>query len=182
MTASVLSPQAAPFHPLSYEPINLAVYNDGVPSLTFSRGSESDILHGISDESIDEAFPPTAEEAAELEAAELFVAMMVNFAMLEEREEAARLTQAGLMKRWEARRKQVAHPRPPKHVVQRVNHGEYHLFGNPDSLVVFDHSHQVLEHRMRAKETSRVAKPNLHSKMVKATSHRKPIQQPRKNC
>ena len=78
MTASVLSPQAAPFHPLSYEPINLAVYNDGVPSLAFSKGSESEVLHGISDDTIDEAFPPTAEEAAELEAAELFVSMMVN--------------------------------------------------------------------------------------------------------
>ena len=180
MTASVLSPQAAPFHPLSYEPINLAVYNDGVPSLAFSKGSESEILHNISDDTIDEAFPPTAEEAAELEAAELFVSMMVNFAMLEEREEAARLTRAGLMKRWEARRKQVAHPRPPKHIVQRVNHGE-HIFGNSDALVVFDHSHQVLEHRMRAKETSRMAKPNLHKKMAKGTALRKPIQQPRKN-
>lgn len=180
---SVLSPQAAPFHPhVYYEPINLAVFNDGVPSLTFRSGSETEILHGIPDEAIDEAFPPTAEEAAELEACEIFVDLMVNLAMMEEREDAIRRTHAGLQKRWEARRKQIAHPRPPKNVVQRVNHGDsHHLFGDTTSIVAFDHSDSLFEHKMRAKENSRMAKPIVSKKMGRShMTFKKPIQQPRK--
>ena len=60
------------------------IFNQGVPSLTFS-GSESEFLHTIADEAIDEAFPPNAAEAAELEAAETFVSLMAQLALLEEK-------------------------------------------------------------------------------------------------
>jgi hypothetical protein len=176
---SVLSPQAAPFYPLSFEPINLVVYNNGIPSLAFYHGSESEILHGISDEGMDEAFPPTAEDVAELEAVELFVSLMANLAMMEEREEAARETHAGFMQRWEVRRKQVAHPLPPKHLVHRVSHGEHHLLDS-SSLVAFDHSDRIQEHRMRARDSAQKAKPKT-SKMMGKPAFRKPIQQPRKS-
>lgn len=62
---------------------------------------------------MEEAHPPTAQEAAELEAAELFVVsklreisnlknLMPNLDMLERKEDATRLVRAGLKKRLEA--------------------------------------------------------------------------------
>ena len=174
----VLSPQATAFTP-SFEPVNLAIFNDGVPAMSFQPGHESELLHGIPDDAIDEAFPPTAEEAAELEAAEYFVSLMANLAFLEEREEATRSVHAGLKKRWEARRELVGRPRLPKHLVHSVPHGEPRL-ADSNSLVVHDHAHEVLENRMRAKESSRMAKPRVTKKVAKGPVQ-KPIQQPRKH-
>ena len=53
-----LSPLAQPFQPMEF-----AIFNDGVPSSVF-YGSHPDheVLRLISDEAIDELFPPSAEE------------------------------------------------------------------------------------------------------------------------
>lgn len=72
MSASVLSPLAAPFHPSTSMPFSMYapsefnyVYSDGVPVLVDVQ--DKDLLHGISDEAIDEAFIPSPDEQAELE-------------------------------------------------------------------------------------------------------------------
>ena len=53
-----LSPLAQPFQPMEF-----AIFNDGVPSSVFyGRHPDHDVLRLISDEAIDELFPPSAEE------------------------------------------------------------------------------------------------------------------------
>jgi len=75
----------------------------GIPSLQLESKSDTDFLKTFSDETLEEAFPPTAQEAAELEAAEIFVNLMANLDILERKEEATRLVRAGLQKRLEAK-------------------------------------------------------------------------------
>lgn len=154
------------------------IYNNGVPSLTFS-GTEHEFLMSFTDETLDEAFPPTAEEAAEIEEAEFFVALMANLAGLEEREEAARSLHAGLKKRWEARRGLVGKPRDARHLVNQVHHGEPRLLDSHE-IAVTDKTPLRIENRMRAKEHGMVTKPRMSNPGVKF-GHKKPIQQPRKN-
>lgn len=180
--ASVLSPLAEPFHPFVGALVpNTIIYNDGIPSLSF-QGSESEFLHLITDETIDEIFPPDAQEAAEIEAMEMFVGLMADLAYLEEREEATRSVEhSGLTKRWVARRELEDRPRPAKHLVTPVIHG--HPRGEDVKvLVALDPSHIHSEHRMRQREVSRMAKVPKHNlKVSPVNSHQKQIQQPRKN-
>ena len=176
---SVLSPLAKPFHPLMGQDVNSVIYNDGIPSLSF-QGSNSDFLHSIQDEALDEAFPPSAEEAAELEAVEVFVEMMATLSYLEDREEATRSVHAGLKKRWEARRELVGRPKPAKNLVKPVIHMQPTTAGTTE-LVSYDHSNVLEEHRMRQRgqrDMAKLAFPKKHNKGM--THHHKPIQQPRK--
>lgn len=177
--ASVLSPLAPPFYPMAYyEPVSLFIYNDGMPTLVVHEGEETKLLHGISDEALDEAFPPDAEDAAEMEEVENFVNLMATLSLLEEHEEAARTIHAGLKKRWEARRELLGRPRPPMHLVHSVTHGDHRLAESRE-LVIFDQAHKLVEHRMRARESSRSFKPNA-LKNPGFGNRVKPIQQPRK--
>lgn len=185
---SVLSPLAAPFHP-TFEPINIAIYNDGVPCMSvMGTRAEFEILHGIPDDALDEQFPPTAEDAAEIEAAERFVECMASLAMLEEMEEKARMSFCHIKKRWEARRSEGLHgkPRPARRDASPENH---HQSANvrkqmkETSLVPFKHAHYfllltALEQRERAKTEARRMSSQTGMKM---THGQKPIQQPRKN-
>jgi len=170
--------------------MNAIIYNDGIPSCSF-QGTDSEFLHSITDEAIDEAFPPSAEEAAELEAVELFVEMMANLAHLEEREEMTRFSKdhTGLGKRWIARRELKGKPRPAKHSVKPVIHGQHGpIQENITDLVAFDlekSQGSLKEHRMRQRETERMARlTTFHKKKVETNRHKKqmPIQQPRKQC
>jgi hypothetical protein len=180
---SVLSPLAKPFHPSIGQEVNSVIYNDGVPSLSFF-GSDSDFLHLIEDETLDEAFPPSAQDAAELEAVELFVEMMAALSYLEDKEEATRAVHSGLKKRWEARRELVGRPKLAKNLVKQVVHNQSSNTGTME-LVAFDHSHILEEHRMCQREQARMAKlampkkNNIKNKMMVHTQ--KPIQQPRKH-
>lgn len=179
MTTSVLSPLAAPFHPVMGEGVHLTIFNDGIPSLTFA-GSESEFLHSITDETLDEAFPPSAEDAAELEDVEFFVKLMVKLAVLEEKEEAARSLHVGLKKRWEARRELNGKPRAAKHLVERVQHGDPHLLDCKE-VVLHDPTPHFLDNRIRAKESSKMSKPMMSKKNLGKPGFQKPIQQPRKS-
>ena len=180
MTASVLSPLAQPFHPIMGDVVHPTIFNDGVPSLMFA-GSKAEFLQSFTDETLDEAFPPTAEDAAELEDVDFFVNLMANLAVLEEKEEAARSLHAGLKKRWEARRGLHGKPRAAKHLVQRVNHGEPHLLDSKE-VVIHDPTPLLVEHRMRAQENSKMTKPLFKQKVANNNfGHKRPIQQPRKN-
>lgn len=179
----LLSPSAAPFHP-TYEPVNIAIYNDGVPSLTLpSEEDRFEILHGIQDDAIDERFPLDASDAAEMELMEAFVTEMANLSVLEEREERARLTMNHIKKRWEARRRAgpSGRPRPPMHLIVPVEHNSPKL-SECEKMVSYAHANRILhEDKLRSKEikTSRRVEPR-HSKTT-SLNNRRPIQQPRKD-
>lgn len=178
----LLSPLAAPFQP-SFEAPPIAIYNDGVPALV---GNDSEILHGIQDDALDE-FPPSAEEAAELEAVEIFVDILATLSILEEREEKARASFCHVQKRWEARREDglLTKPRPAKNLVETVDHVHVHV-GKPiktTDLIPFDHlpkanAAALLETRQRAREDARVS--NRAEKKVGRLNQPRPLHQPRK--
>jgi len=101
---SVLSPLAKPFEP-SFNMISpeFYIYNNGVPSMVDVDG-EWKIIRGVSDEAIEELFPPTVQEIQEMEEVDMFVELLAEMAVLEDREENAR-SFADIKKRWAARRK-----------------------------------------------------------------------------
>lgn len=184
----MLSVTAKPFHPVHGMEMNAVICNDGIPSCCF-QGTESEFLHSIADEAIDEAFPPSAEEAAELEAVEIFVEMMAMLAHLEEKEEMTRFSEdhKGLGKRWMARRELKNKPRPAKHTVEKVVHySKKPTVEKMTDLVPFDieKSSAILkEHRMRQREIQRVVRmttPHLKKKETNRHRNQMPIQQPRK--
>ena len=71
-----LSPLAQTFQPMEF-----AIFNDGVPSSVF-YGSHPDheVLRLISDEAIDELFPPSAEEVRHVSVAVHVFPVHINFA------------------------------------------------------------------------------------------------------
>lgn len=183
----MLSVAAKPFHPVHGTEVNALIYNDGIPSCSF-QGSSTEFLHSITDETIDEAFPPSAQEAAELEAVEMFVEMMANLAHLEEKEERTRFSEdhTGLGKRWVARRELRGKPLPAKHSVTPVIHGHNPNAQKISDLVLFDMERSqasLKEHRMIQRETERMSRLTTpHKNKVATNRHKKqmPIQQPRK--
>lgn len=180
---STLSADAPAFYPMMYEPVNIAIYNDGVPSMILSTEKDRyDILHGIEDQALDQHFPPDAVEAAELEAAEAFVVEMANLAMLEEREERARNSFVHIQKRWEVRRAAgpSGRPRPPMNLIVPANHApKKNPTNNSKALVPCTHHRMMVQERSHEVKMSQRIEPRL----TKTTSmtHRQPIQQPRKN-
>jgi hypothetical protein len=183
---SKLSPYASPFHPMN-EPAHLCIFNDGIPSLMMPA---HDAAQGISDEALDEAFPPDAQEAAELEAVQQFVEMLATLSLLEEREEAARLNFTGVKKRWESRRAEglVGRPHSATHLVEPKAHVPHTLPAVTKSInsctAIMTHGqahkmHMKETKMMQVKEVSRRAEPRP-SKMNTAGNQRLPIQQPRK--
>lgn len=180
----MLSVTAKPFHPVHSPEINAVVYNDGIPSCTF-EGTGSEFSHSITDETIDEVFlgSMTAQEAAELEAVEVFVEMMAALSRMEEREEIARFSEdhTGLGKRWEARRELVGKPRPAKHSVKKVVHGTRPSVEKATDLVAFASNVLREEHKTRQREVARAAKLASNHKTHHAHHQAKmTIQQPRK--
>jgi hypothetical protein len=175
---STLSADAAPFHPY-YEPVNLCIYNGGVPALVFTSEKDRwDILHGIQDQTLDEQFPPDAEEAFELEAAEAFVMEMVNLAILEEREEQARATFGQFQKRWEVRRAMgpTGRPRPAMHSIEPACHTANKNHRQTKALVTYSHQHNK-ERRLEVMKLSQRIEPRL----TKCEMPPRPILQPRKH-
>merc|ERR1711884_974495 len=128
----MLSVTAKPFHPTHGKEIDAIIYNDGIPSLSYYDENENkseteithDFLRSITDETIEEAFPPSAEDAAELDEVDVFVELMASLAHLEEREERTRFDPDYKLfgKRWMSRRELVDKPHPPKHTITPVIH------------------------------------------------------------
>lgn len=141
--------------------------------------SEHDIaqmLQGIQDSAIDENFPPTAQDAAELEAVQAFVEMMAQLAFLEENEEQDRMNFVSFDKRWECRRAEglVGKPHAAKGLVQLKDHSPRAA----QSIKTLAKATQMHPHP----HTQVTVKPPKASipKNVKHSSARHPIQQPRK--
>ena len=169
----LLSPLAAPFQPAFGAPTGV-VFNNGVPAFV---GSDHDIVQGYPDEALDENFPPSAQEAAELEAVETFVDILATLAVMEDREERARSSFSHIERRWSARREDglVGKPRPPKGLVEAVDHSAARPIKTSD-LVPFHHAKSKNQNRQPARDEFRRS-----NKADKRAHHApKPLQQPRK--
>jgi hypothetical protein len=186
LRSSKLSPYASSFHPMG-EPAQLCIFNDGMPSLMMPA---HDAAQGISDEALDEAFPPDAQEAAELEAVQQFVELLATLSLLEEREEAARLSFTGVKKRWESRRADglIGRPHSATHMVEPKVHVPHTLpavTNSNMSTAIMTHGqahkmHMKETKMMQVKEVSRRAEPRPSKVKNTAANQRLPIQQPRK--
>lgn len=175
MSATVLSPLAAPFHPTTSE----VIFNDGIPSLVNVQGV-GEVLFGISDDAIDEIYPPTAEEIAEIEAAEIFVEVMAHLSLLEEKEEQARLNFGHIKKRWEKRREEGLRGRPkPASNVSKPIHTTALTNKDEKSLVAFHHFRAEKDQKTKINELKKFA---ITPKRIKGMhGFSKTIQQPRKH-
>jgi hypothetical protein len=176
---SGLSPDARPFHPCSLEHEDFAyVYNNGVPSLVLtSERDVAEVLYGIQDNAIDENFPPTAEEAAEMEAVQAFVDLMATLSFLEEQEEKSRINFESFEKRWECRRAEglTGKPNPAKGLVQAKNHTPRQA-QNIKTLV----KKLVIPYSSKDTMTKKPNKLAAGKKPKHVSGVRSPIQQPRK--
>jgi hypothetical protein len=167
--------------------IDTFIFDDqGMPILSpVDSEGESKIIRGISDEALDEKFPPTAEDAAELEAVELYVTTMASLAMLEEQEEKMRNDPAHhLPKRWEVRREQglVRRPREATREADKIAkaHRKVDPAGEDEAIIRFDrrgHSAMAVTRTMEAKHSHAMKYPAFARASKKLN---KPIQQPRK--
>lgn len=147
-------------------------------------GSDHDIVQGYPDEAIDENFPPSAQEAAELEAVETFVDILATLAVLEDREEKARSSFCHVTKRWEARRKDslVGKPRQAKHLVNLVDHDNVGRPLRSSDLVPFSHANRALAVELvQSRQRSRDEFRRSNGRGDKRAHHQpRPLQQPRK--
>jgi hypothetical protein len=181
----LLSPLAKPFQPAFGSP-TAVVCNDGLPSMV---GLDIHaIVQGYQDEALDENFPPSAQEAAELEAVEMFVDILATLSMLEDREERARSSFCHVQKRWEARREDglKGKPKPAKHLVDSVNHHHHDTTTKQlktTDLVPFAHTNRellaaaLLQSRQQTRaESRRSTNPKVKSNQQQP----RPLQQPRK--
>ena len=176
----LLSPLATPFQPAFSAPTGV-VFNNGVPSMV---ASEHDIVQGYPDAVLDENFPPSAQEAAELEAVETFVDILATLSVLEEREEKARSSFCHVKKRWESRREDglVGKPRQAKGIVDAVDHANVGRPLRSSDLVPFAHSNRALATELlQSRQRSRDEFRRANSRGDKRAHHQpRPLQQPRK--
>jgi len=188
---SILSPLANPFVPIKapshVDSAFRAIYINGVPELVrFGEHSDHEVIHNIPDEAIDELFPPTATDAAELDAADEFLRTMVDLSYLEEREEKARNEFSHVKKRWESRRQEGLKGRPTQsHVgVRHIVHGASMLNPAERNIVTYgDHIVRTSfpEQDNRLREKSITKHQNISKRSNKGLhGHSKSIQQPRK--
>mmetsp|Transcript_27744 Transcript_27744/g.40955 ORF Transcript_27744/g.40955 Transcript_27744/m.40955 type:complete len:172 (-) Transcript_27744:83-598(-) len=169
---SVLSPLSPPFHPTKSMESSM-IFNDGIPSL-MSTGA--DVIRGFSDDAIDECFPPTAEEVAEMDAVDYFVNTLAILDLMEEREERIRLDMSTLPKRWAVRRELRGKPHPARSEIPSKGHHVSHE--DEIKLVVYDKMHRSYEKTDR-RHTSQHAVIRANKKL-NSWRVNKPIQQPRK--
>mmetsp|Transcript_19199 Transcript_19199/g.31884 ORF Transcript_19199/g.31884 Transcript_19199/m.31884 type:complete len:178 (+) Transcript_19199:190-723(+) len=174
----MLSPLAHPFHPTNSME-TFQIFNNGIPSL---MPLDSDVIRGFSDEAIDECFPPTAQDVAELEAVEEFLQTLVRLELMEEREERVRLDITLLPKRWAVRRELQGKPRPARSEKEVNSHYSHE---DEIKLVVFDRkqrdfNNERMEHHHSHKDIV-VSKHQLaRSNKLNRKRPSRPIIQPRK--
>jgi len=177
MSTTVLSPLAVPFHPSTSD----IIFNNGVPSLININGV-GEIIFGISDDAIEELYPPTAEDVAEMETVELFVEIMAHLSILEDKEERARSDFGHIKKRWEKRREEGlrGRPKPAKTGFEPAHHVTSRIHEDKTSLVPFHSLHcGNFDNNIRANEVKKITAIPKRSKGLHGFSR---IQQPRKRC
>jgi len=187
-----LSPLARPYAPIeahtNTDSIFRAIYLNGIPQLVaFGEHSDHEVIHNISDEAIDDLFPPTATDAAELDATDDFLRTMVDLSYLEEREERARNEFSHVKKRWESRRqdgmkgkgKLTQNRVGMRHVIHRAS-----ILDPAERNIVTYGNHiarrSFLEQDSRPREKSIAKNQNIQRRSKGLHGHSKSIQQPRK--
>jgi hypothetical protein len=143
--------------------------------------AEQELLSGIADEAIDDCFPPTAQEVSEMEAAEMFVALMSHLSFLEEREEHDRTDLSEFAKRWEARRSEGLVGKPRRPMEQKQAAPSHHTrVVHETKIVNYDQRHKNLAIlQTRDRDRVRAEDKRIFAK-VKKNRARPPIIQPRK--
>eukprot|EP00549_Striatella_unipunctata_P026240 CAMPEP_0118698702 /NCGR_PEP_ID=MMETSP0800-20121206/15378_1 /TAXON_ID=210618 ORGANISM="Striatella unipunctata, Strain CCMP2910" /NCGR_SAMPLE_ID=MMETSP0800 /ASSEMBLY_ACC=CAM_ASM_000638 /LENGTH=171 /DNA_ID=CAMNT_0006598613 /DNA_START=83 /DNA_END=595 /DNA_ORIENTATION=+ len=167
MIKSLLSPFAAPFRPIwkDENESDFIIYNNGVPiMIPKSERDTHQIVVGLSDEAIEEHFPLSADEAAELEATDNFVKTLAVLSLLEESEAHARQTFSHLEKRWEKRREGglIGKPLPPRFVLDASLSAGGLPVSVEHSMVKLESHHlklQALERRDKAREIRNRSEP-----------------------
>jgi len=191
MSTSVLSPLASPFVPVKvpYDTNSAfrAIYINGVPELVaFGEHSDHEVIRNIPDEAIDELFPPTATDAAELDATYEFLRTMVDLSYLEEREEKARNGFSHVKKRWESRRQEGLKGKPTQGNnidMRRVIHGTSMLDPAEKNIVTFGTNivrSSFVEQDSRIREKSMTKHQNIPRRSKGLHGNSRTIQQPRK--
>jgi len=185
----LLSPLANPFIPMRIEcnedSAFRAIYIDGVPELVIAgEQPDHEIIQNIPDEAIDEVFPLSATDAAELDTVDQFLMTMVNISYLEDREEKARNGFSHIKKRWESRRQQGLNGKSIqiRADIERAIHGTS-LIRSTKNIVPYDRniersSGSNLNSKLREKVITK--HQNLSKRSNVLHRYSKPIQQPRK--
>lgn len=193
--SSMLSPLAMPFTPTrpGYEEYAsfAAIYNDGIPAgVVVGNHADHEIIHNIPDVALEEIFPPSATEAAELDAVDDFIATIVHLSFLEDDEEMTRNDFGhSFKKRWEARRKLGLIGRPHQATTSKSLANLSHSMLNPneEKLVCFDRhrrAHANIENKLRFTHNAekKILAQNRHQMNRNGSNYGnfRPIQQPRK--
>mmetsp|Transcript_9342 Transcript_9342/g.15503 ORF Transcript_9342/g.15503 Transcript_9342/m.15503 type:complete len:196 (-) Transcript_9342:477-1064(-) len=185
----MLSPLAAPFHPRGRGEEEFGfVYNNGMPCASFVSG-EHEVLQNIEEDSLDDAFPPDASEAAELDAVQDFVGVMSYLGLCEEQEERSRQDYSFARgKRWAARREGGLQGRPhPARNATKFSRDRSTSSEPETSIVVYDSVAHSFPANYDSVMQSRAARSNRH--LGKGGNNRtlhhgqasRSIQQPRKS-
>jgi hypothetical protein len=182
--SAILSPLAAPFYPSSNMeeecPFSV-IYSNGIPTGLIN---EHESIANIPDYTIDEKFPPTAVDAAEMDAVDDFLNVMVDLSFIEDREERGR-TDIGSVasRRWEAKRQEGLKGRPHLSYgsVERIIHEANQMNKNEKRLIPnARHSAHLFDEKRNNKNST--LHSQVHTQKRNASAHRytKSIQQPRK--
>jgi len=169
--SDVLSPLAAPFYPSQYP-----LMSNGMPVATLNT---HEAIRGYSDQAIDEVFPPSAADAAEMDDLDDFLAVMVDLSFIEDREEKGR-NDLGCVttKRWETKRKEGLKGKPHLSYgsVERVIHENTRIQQDETRLVT--HRRHVDRNAFVPSNRNNVHYTNQRNNSIRYTKH---IQQPRKH-
>mmetsp|Transcript_9760 Transcript_9760/g.13795 ORF Transcript_9760/g.13795 Transcript_9760/m.13795 type:complete len:192 (+) Transcript_9760:30-605(+) len=181
---SLLSPLASPYAPPPDDQFKI-IYSDGQPVAIHSgMYAGHEVLQNISDDAIDEAFPPNAEDAAELDAVEDFVRFMANISILEEEEEKARNEFNHVGRRWEARREEglKGKPLPVTGMISKKKHLNNHdLNWNGRKSIVHRDFFLPKNKRNNGEISKKFGRKPATTKSMFQRGRNNPIQQPRKH-
>ena len=139
------------------------------------------VLHNISDDAIDEAFPPGPEDAAELDAVDDFIDTLVDLSFLEDREERSRNTFDFVQKRWEARRGEglKGKPHPARSILIDL-HSRSANARHTTTLTKMNNVGKLPKEYLETRPRTKYAGKHIRTSGLKG--YQKPIQQPRKHC
>jgi len=200
-TSSLLSPLAKPFRPTSIflnneQSFHYSVYDGTTPPFhpidLPQVDLDTDRIEGMSDEAMDNHFPPTFEELTELEEVDFFVLMLAHLDLMESYEEQSRefldktkqwSTQKEDSKEEETKEEEAKNNKQhdqekSSRYHQRHDHGWLDLNKHTEMLPKKERKYR----RNRPEDVATKNRTNDHSKcnIVKNSQHKRPIQQPRK--
>ena len=178
----LLSPLAPAFSPNT---AHFAIYNNGVPSMiSAGERGESEIIAGLSDEVLDNFFPLTAQDVAEMEECDAFVEVLATLSLLEDQEQTYRERfESFHSKRWEARREDglIGRPRAARNTIEPKIHRGLSQTKEEKTMVRFDpikRQGDMIHKKNHQKSESKALKASRKFKNFGCSG--RPILQPRK--